>query len=313
MAYWGLAVPLVFGNVAGALVAPTGARNPARAAGAIALGACAVVSPHFVPESWPILRTVLAFATTAAFFRVIEILQHPRSPRDARLLSVVYPVVSPKRLERRPRPVPRDELFVGALFLGFAIVLFVTAATFPPAAPYSGLNSAMRTIVGGASVYFFVDAAARLSEVALALLGIDLGTLHDAPILALSVTEFWGRRWNRSVHQWLDEIAFRPAMRLVVRRRPKSRGRASLALATGVMAAFAASAFLHGVPILVVATAPYAAAMAAFFLIHGLVVVAEPRLGVARWSPPFARAWTLGVFAVTAPLFVEPLLRAFGR
>ncbi|HEY1956120.1 MAG TPA: MBOAT family protein [Polyangiaceae bacterium] len=306
-----LFAPLVFGNVIGAIVAPRGARgarNVGRSAAALACGAAGVVGPHFVPEYFAIVRTVLAFATTAAFFRLVEILRHPESPLGARVLATAFPVVGVRSFAPHAAEARLDDFIVGGLFASFAIALFLVAGTFPPAAPYSGLPSAMRTLVGGTSAYFMVDAGARLTRATFAALGFDPGRLHDAPILARSVTEFWGRRWNRTIHVWLDENAFRPAMR-AARRRTRNR---SLSLAAGVLAAFGASAILHGVPMLVVYPS-YAAPMTAFFLLHGLIVVFEARLGVARWPALAAHAWTLGIFALTAPLFVEPLLRAMGK
>jgi hypothetical protein len=52
--------------------------------------------------------------------------------------------------------------------------------------------------------------------------------------------------------------------------------------------------------------------MGAFFVIHGVVVVIEAKLGAARWPRAIGHVWTLGVFAITAPLFVEPLLQSLG-
>jgi hypothetical protein len=314
-----LAVLMLFGNVAGALVVPRerGSRyGVARSAAAIALGLPAVIAPGFLPPDWSILRTVLAFGEMAGFFRLLAIVRHPEWPLGPRIASVVYPVIDARRLAPSERVVRVDAFVVGTAYDLFAVALFFMAGSFPPAAPYSGLDSLMRTVVGGASAYFLVDGTARLSEAILALAGLDIGLLHDAPVLARTVSEFWSRRWNRAVHAWLDEMAFRPAMRLVLRRRPRAprvAARARLAMAAGVMAAFAASAVLHFIPIWVVYDAGYALSMAAFFWIHGVVVVAEARLGVARWPAGRARLWTWSVFALTAPLFVEPLLRAMGR
>lgn len=310
-------MPLVFGNVVGAVVAPRRAmnaapreRNPARAAAALACGALGVIGPHFIPEYFSVVRTVLAFGTTAAFFRLIEILRHPDCALGARVLATAFPVVGVRSLTPSPSELRVDDIVVGVLFAAFAVVLFLVAGSFSPAAPYSGIVSVTRTIVGGASAYFLVAAGARLTRASFARLGFELGRLHDAPILSRSVSEFWSRRWNRTIHSWLEENAFRPAMKAVLRRRRRST---QIALAAGVMAAFAASAILHGVPMLVVYAPPYAASMAGFFILHGLIVVLEARLDVAHWRPLAGHVWTLGIFASTAPLFVEPLLRALGK
>lgn len=309
-----LGVVLLFGNVAGALVAPrAGRRSVVHSIFALALGLGAVVAPALWPSrAWPGLRTVLAFGTSAAFFRLVEILRHPEAPTAARVASTLYPVVSPQRLARIPSALHADRVLVGALFCGFAVGLYVMAWSFSPAAPYSGVDSAMRALVGGAAVYFVVDGGMRLTGGLAALAGYELGPLHDAPILSRSLAEFWGRRWNRAVHGWLDENAFRPAMRLVTRRAGDARARRR-AMAAGVVAAFVASALLHLVPTWVALDARAAGSMGAFFVLQGALVVVEARTGVRRWPAPAGHAWTIVLLYATAPLFVEPLLRSMGH
>jgi hypothetical protein len=70
---------------------------------------------------------------------------------------------------------------------------------------------------------------------------------------------------------------------------------------------------LHFVPIWIAYDWQHAVAMGAFFLLHGGIVIVESKLGVARWPRIAGRAWTLGLFAITLPLFVEPMLGSLGR
>ena len=44
-----------------------------------------------------------------------------------------------------------------------------------------------------------------------------------------------------------------------------------------------------------------------------VLIAAERRFGERRWRPAARRAWTLGVLAITSPLFVEPLLQIAER
>ena len=315
---WPLGVVMRGGNVAGVLVAPRAGRpSVARAIAAIALGVCAVVAPALWPSrAWPSVRTVLAFGTMAGFYRLVEILRHPEIPLAERVAAATYPVIGPRRVARVAPTLRADAFVVGGAYTAFAVGLYVMAWSFPPAAPYSGASSAMRTLVGGASAYFLVDGTARLTEGLASLVGFDLGPLHDAPILARSLSEFWSRRWNRSVHRWLDENAFRPTMRIVLRRAggvQRGPRAVRLAMTAGVLAAFVASAMLHFVPVCVALDPAWAAVMGFFFLLQGALVALEERIGVARWPSPLARAWTLGVMYATAPLFVEPLLRSMGH
>jgi len=47
----------------------------------------------------------------------------------------------------------------------------------------------------------------------------------------------------------------------------------------------------------------------AYFVVQGVAVALETRLGVARWPRACRRAWTLVIVVGTSPLFVEPCLR----
>lgn len=284
------------GNLVGALIAPRDRRQSAMSARtwvALVVGLASPIAPHWIPRDWPVFRTVAAFGLMAGYFRLIAIALRPHSPMIGRVFAVTVPVVEPRRIGSVPRAVRVDLFVAGAFEFAVAVVLFVCAKTFPRDA------IAMRTLVAGTSAYFVVDGTARLFEAITSAIGVDLGPLHDAPILARTVGEFWSRRWNRSVHAWLNEFAFRPVAK-------------RFGVAMGVLAAFGASAVLHFVPICVAYDAKWAGVMAAFFVIHGAVVVIEAKLGVARWPRALGHVWTLGIFSITAPLFVLPLLQSLG-
>ena len=280
------------GNLAGALVAPRDKRGP-RTWIALVLGLPSLVAAHWIPRDWPIFRTVAAIGLTAGYYRLIAIALRPHSPMLGRVFTVVLPIIEPRRVSRAPRSVRVDLVVAGAFEIAVAIVLFLCAKTYPRH------SIAIRTLVAGSSAYFMVDGTARVLEAITSAIGVDIGPLHDAPILARTVGEFWNRRWNRAIHAWLNEFAFRPVAK-----------RAGVAM--GVMAAFGASAVLHFIPLCIAYDPKWACAMGAFFLIHGVVVVIESKLGVARWPRALGHAWTLAVFAITAPLFIEPLLQSLG-
>jgi len=137
------------------------------------------------------------------------------------------------------------------------------------------------------------------------LLGRPVRGMQDSPLSSASLSEFWGKRWNHLVQCHLSEGIFRPIL---------SAGHPDLAM----FAAFAASGAFH---LLVLADAgplPVLLFMAAqimgFFLLHGALVAAERRLGWHRaptrpWPLFIARARTLIVFALLAPLFLDPFAR----
>lgn len=132
-------------------------------------------------------------------------------------------------------------------------------------------------------------------------LGYDTPPLHRSPVLSCSIREFWGERWNLVVHRWLRRHFFWP----LARRRRRS---------LGVVLAFLASAALHAWFIFAAVGWPLAGAMGAFFMLQGMLVVIEFKLGWSqRESGLTARAWALGGVLLPSPLFVEPALQVFAE
>jgi len=98
------------------------------------------------------------------------------------------------------------------------------------------------------------------------------------------------------VSQWLRETCFLPLAR---------RG----APALGILLGFAVSAFGHAYPVLVALGPAMAATMFSYFVVQGVFVVAETRLGIASWPPAWRRSWTIVIMLATSPLFVVPCMR----
>lgn len=140
------------------------------------------------------------------------------------------------------------------------------------------------------------------------LLGRSVGGLLDQPFRSTSLTEFWGRRWNRMVQLNLAAGFFVPLAR---------RGLPTL----GLFAAFAASGLFHAVPLLGagplrVVAVPFACVLWAF-LGHGFAVFVEQRLGwdhrpVSRSAQALARVRTLLLFVALSPGLIEPLAAVAG-
>jgi hypothetical protein len=284
-----LFLALALGNVWGALIAP---RHRVMA---LLLGGAAIFAPLFVSRDWPVFRTVAAFATAASYLRVVQVARDSTGTTpESRVLSVVTLVIDPRRVasHRVPRRLDVVRFAVATLEIGVAVCVFLS--------PYPKTFGLVRMAAGATSAYFIVEGMARLMEALCALAGLDPGPLHDAPIRARTVGEFWGRRWNRAVSIWLGEQAFRPAAK-------------RFGAPVGVLAAFGASALLHAVPVWIALDVRHAVPMGAFFLLHGGIVLLESKLRVQKWAPALGHLWTVGVFAVTLPLFAEPLLASLGR
>jgi hypothetical protein len=143
------------------------------------------------------------------------------------------------------------------------------------------------------------DAAAALTRFVTIGLGTAVSKQHDQPILSRSAREFWSLRWNLNVRDWLHRHCHRP----LARRRQH---------ALGIVFAFFVSTLIHFWMVIVPLGLFWAAIMASFFVLQGIVVLFESRLSLARWPIPLQHAWAVVAVLGPSPLFVEPMLRIFG-
>jgi len=153
----------------------------------------------------------------------------------------------------------------------------------------------LRCAAGLVFAYAGVEGALGLFELVYRACGLRPPVLHRHPILATSIAEFWGRRWNRIVGSWLFATFYQP---LAVRGRPL----------WGLAAAFAGSAMLHLYFTWAALGLGPALYMATFFLAQLPLLWLEQRLRQSRWPKLARRLWTLAWLALVSPLFVEPML-----
>lgn len=116
--------------------------------------------------------------------------------------------------------------------------------------------------------------------------GVAVERLFVNPAASRSLGEFWGRRWNLAFHAVAREFVFRP----IARRR---------GAAAGILGTFLFSGLLHELLLSVPVGAGYGLPTA-YFLLHGLLVLAE-----RRWSIQ-GRAWALFWILAPVPLLFHP-------
>lgn len=269
-----------------------GNTGPRRALG-MATSALSIVPGWMLPGR-PTLAAFVTLSGTLCFMRALDLARDRRTwPLARRIWHVVTPFDS-RRIARKP---PRLALAVFATSVAYAsiatagVVFAVRAEVLP--APWSTLA---RWLAGAVACYAAPDAVAALVTAIYAAFGVVVPTLHRNPILSRSVGEFWSERWNLSVHIWLRAHCFLPAAR-------------RFGVIAGGLAAFVGSALIHVGFTWPAVDARMAAWMGSFFLLQGVIVVLEPRLGVRSFSPAAAHAWTVVAVLVPSPLLVEPMLR----
>ncbi|THU60437.1 hypothetical protein C4D60_Mb07t12700 [Musa balbisiana] len=123
-------------------------------------------------------------------------------------------------------------------------------------------------------MYFALELVLAGAAAVAALLvprGFELEPQFDAPYRAVSLQDFWGRRWNLMV-----SAVLRPSVYLPMSAR---YGRSA-----GILAVFLVSGLMHEVMFRYITLAPPTGEATAFFMLHGACMVAE---GTARrpWIP----------------------------
>jgi hypothetical protein len=128
--------------------------------------------------------------------------------------------------------------------------------------------------------------------------GVGVSPIMNWPILATSLSDFWGRRWNRAYRRVSLDWFFRPAVN-------------RFGIVVGTLAAFLASGVIHDLVISVPAGAGYGGPTAYFF-IQGLGLLLERTAVCRRFAqhhPIVGRLYTvLFLVGPVALLFHRPFL-----
>jgi hypothetical protein len=257
---------------------------------ALVLGAVAFFGAPWLAGPNVLLRGLIALLGFIGVLRVVDTVRSHEPWSACRRVLHVLSFVDSRTLRRAPPHL--DFLALGRALLWIALA----------AAGFTVAHSPRHLVRWGAGLvlaYAVIESGYLLGGAAYRALGFVPPRLHVWPVASLSVGELWGVRWARPVSAWLRETCFRPLAR---------RGHPMLGLLLG----FVVSGVGHAYPVLVALDLPMAALMFAFFLVQGIVVVIETRLGVSRWPRPARRAWTITIMVASSPLFVEPALRVLG-
>ena len=271
-------------------------RSSLRIAATVVLLVGAIALPFFLPGR-PIMRALASALSLLALVKVLRVGEDPaRWPARLRTWHALAPFDVDKATAAAPG---LDRRLLGWTLLHAVIALGALALLFalPRGLPF--WMQALRLLLGGAVVYGGMEAIAGALRLGHRLAGIEIPPLQDRPLLSLSIREFWNRRWNRPVSGWLDAFVFEPVA--------KRRG-----ATVGLLAAFAASGLLHAWVFL--ASVGWIAAISAglFFVFQGFFVLVESFVDIRKASNGLRRMWTLGLLALSSPLFVDPVLRVFG-
>jgi hypothetical protein len=270
----------------------------------VALATLALVVPFEIGQG-SVLRAAVGLELLWVCVKVIG-LARERTPRSALFRALHLLVLHDLRHDgafrglrpgERPRwkPELRWRWLLASCAWGACAAPLCWLALFQALALPAPGGWLLRCAAGLGFAYTGVAGALGLFEFVYRACGLRPPIFHQQPILATSVGEFWGRRWNRIVGSWLFAAFYRP---LAARGQP----------GWGLIAAFVASAVLHLYFTWAAVGLGAGARMALFFVLQLPPLWLERRLAQSRWPSPARRLWTLGWLGLCSPLFVEPML-----
>jgi len=196
---------------------------------------------------------------------------------------------------RRAATVPR----AGEWIWGASKLLLGLGLLFIAAPRCLGLNELLAGWVAMTGLIFALHFGAfHVLALAWRRAGRDVVPIMRAPILSMSLSEFWSRRWNLAFRDFAHMFVFRPLAR---------RRRIRLA----DWGAFAFSGLVHELAISVPAGAGYGLPLA-YFLLQGCGVWLERRLPLAKrpgWGWCYALCFTApAAWWLFHPAFVRRLI-----
>jgi hypothetical protein len=201
-----------------------------------------------------------------------------------------------------PAPKIKEWLIAGLKTVFGAALLWAVARTIPADEPL------VRGWIGLIGIIFLLHFGTfHLLALIWRRVGVNAEPIMHAPILATSVAEFWGRRWNAGFHQLVNKLLFRRLHR-------------KIGAPAAMMLVFLVSGIIHELVISLPARAGYGLPTA-YFLIQGAGVLIERsrltrklglRGGGAGWA--FTFVITAGpAFYLFHPPFINDVIIPFMR
>ena len=194
---------------------------------------------------------------------------------------------------RAAGPIERGELVFAGLKCAFGVLLLILVV--PSVLNYAS-EGAGRDVIGGwlgmvGIVFCMHFGYSHITAVVLRARGRLVTPIMNRPIIASSVSEFWGKRWNLAFRDYAHVTLFMPLAR-------------KWGAVIGAIAGFVFSGVIHELAISLPARGGYGWPML-YFLIQGLGVLGERQFAKRGWWKPRSvanRAWAIAVVALPVPL-----------
>lgn len=239
------------------------------------------------------LLFILNFLVCFFSMKILSWLMTPTERRPG-LLGFLFgnPYVSVRSLRIvSPRPLTSPWL---SFLLHFTLMLIIIVSVKEFLSPISYID---RILLGG-SVFFFTETIGSLGQALFA--GKNIYPIHHHPLSSPSLSEFWGRRWNLWVQDWIADMG-RP-----FRRKHKQK----------IIVSFLVSGLFHeamvNLPHWLLSGESYFGTMLAYFFIQGTGLYLDKKF-IRHTHPVIRRTFCWLVVILPSPLFIHvPFLRFFG-
>lgn len=181
---------------------------------------------------------------------------------------------------------PREWIAASAKLIAGAAFVVIAKSTFPAGHP---LAVGWMAMIG--LILFLHFGALQFVALGWQGVGVRAEPIMNRPAASKSLSDLWGKRWNRGFRTLAHKLIFRPVERRCGR-------------VAGILATFLASGLVHDLAISVPARAGYGLPTA-YFLIQGLgIVIERSRMGAicGLGDGVAGRLWIVTVAAVPLPL-----------
>lgn len=151
------------------------------------------------------------------------------------------------------------------------------------------------------AIFFFTEAIGALAQILYSWKQKKIFPIHYRPLASPSLSQFWGRRWNLWVQDWLKDLS-------------QALGRRSRVLR--IITTFLISGLFHEVmvnlPYWITTGESYFGTMLLYFLIQAAGLYADKKF--MKHRPPILRRIFMWIMVILpSPLFINvPLLTFFG-
>ncbi len=250
-----------------------------------------MLSPDIFSAEWVItLYYLLVLATIIVVAKIVSTLAAGRTLRgEARflLLAPVLSISSWQQVVLLGKPDKRLLLYKGMIFLPLLAIVFLWMPTLT-----SGMAWWIRSYLAILPFWLLIETIQLLVQLCWSQVNRSVPAISQHPLMAKSVADFWGRRWNRLFGDWLRQVCFQPLARQPI-----------LALTVTFIVSGLIHELLVSLPLWLVYRVNCFGWMVGYFLLQMLGILAERQW--LRQSPRLNRPFVWLVVLAPVPLILN--------